>query len=100
MKFYGTMICGDTIHADKVLRKNKIEVEYIDITAKTRFMKEFLALRDSRVEFDKAKSDGKIGIPAFLLDDGTIEFDVYKLEGVTEKIDEDKEDEAPQMCGF
>lgn len=86
MKFYGTMLCPDTVHADKVLRKNGIDIEYIDITSSMKNMKEFLALRDSRSEFDTVKENGKAGVPAFLLDDGSVEFDVMKLDGVTEAV--------------
>lgn len=84
MKFYGSMICIDTVNADKVLRKNKVDVEYIDITANTSNMKEFLRLRDLRSEFDQVKEAGNIGIPVFLKDDGSIEFDVFNLDGVSD----------------
>lgn len=82
IKFYGTMICPNTVDADKVLRKNGLNVEYIDIISSMKNMKEFLALRDKRSEFDKIKEAGKAGVPVFLLEDGSIEFDVYNLDGV------------------
>ncbi|MGX7071482.1 hypothetical protein [Helcococcus kunzii] len=108
IKMYGTMICSTTVKADKTLRKNKVEVEYIDVTANMTNMKEFLKLRDTRSEFDQIKANGKAGFPTFLLDDGSILFDVYQLEGVTEKLEEDVEREkqkeiearAPQCCRF
>lgn len=115
IKMYGTMICSTTVRADKVLRKNKVEVEYIDVTANMSNMIEFLKLRDSREEFDEIKANDKAGFPTFLLDDGSIVFDVYELEGVTEKIQEDIDrekqkseevsenpdsKEEPQLCGF
>ena len=96
MKFYGTMICPDTVYADKVLRKNGIDIEYIDITANTANLKEFLAIRDSRNEFDIKREQGKIGVPLFLLDDGKITFDVYEIEGVNEQIEES--DNKQGMC--
>ena len=97
MKFYGTMICSETVYADKVLRRNGIDIEYIDITASTANLKEFLALRDSKDEFVSIKETGKIGVPAFLLDNGSITFDVYDIEGVTEHIKEEG-DTKPGMC--
>lgn len=97
MKFYGTMICPDTVYADKVLRKNGVDVEYIDITANTANLKDFLKLRDSKDEFASKREKGKIGVPAFLLDDGSITFDVYDLEGVTEHVEEEKESNL-EMC--
>lgn len=81
MILYGTFQCPDVRTADKVLRKNGVYVEFRDVSS-LRMFKEFLQLRDSREEFNKIKEEGKIGIPAFVLDDGSIEFDVCKLEGV------------------
>lgn len=96
MKFYGTMICPDTVYADKVLRKNGIDIEYIDITASTANLKEFLALRDSKDEFASIREAGKIGVPSFLLDDGSITFDVYDLEGVAKRVEQENSDAG--MC--
>lgn len=96
MKFYGTMICPDTVYADKVLRKNGIDIEYIDITASTANLKEFLALRDSKDEFASKREAGKIGVPSFLLDDGSITFDVYDLEGVAKRVEQENSDTG--MC--
>lgn len=97
MKFYGSMICADTVYADKVLRSNNIDVEYIDITANIANMKEFIRLRDSKKEFDSAKENGYVGIPAFLKEDGSIEFDVFNLEGVKKK---EKEQNSEGMCSI
>lgn len=93
MKFYGTMMCKDTVYADKVLRKNGIDIEYIDITASMQNLKEFLKFRDSNKEFDSKKADGKAGVPVFILDDGSITFDVFDIEGVNKDI-ESNEDES------
>ena len=97
MKFYGSMICADTVYADKVLRSNNIDVEYIDITANIANMKEFIRLRDSRKEFDSEKENGYVGIPAFLKEDGSIEFDVFNLEGVKKK---EKEQDSEGICSI
>lgn len=99
MKFYGTMMCSDTVYADKVLRANNINVEYVDIVASMKNLKEFLALRDSREEFVAVKEAGKAGVPAFLLDDGSIEFDVHKLEGVGPRNPEDM-GSGVQVCSL
>lgn len=104
MKFYGTMMCPDTVYADKVLRRYGIEIEYIDITASMKNMKEFARLRDSREEFAPIKENGKMGVPAFLLDDESITFDVHELEGVGSKeecadLEEKEESEASDFKG-
>lgn len=103
MKFYGTMLCKDTVYADKVLRKNGIDIEYVDITASMSNLKEFLALRDLRDEFKPIKESGKAGVPVFLLDDGKITFDVYELENVTKRVESEeteKEESGFQGCAF
>lgn len=94
---YGTMMCPDTVEADVVLRRNGVDLEYIDISANMLNLKEFLRLRDERQEFDKAKELGKAGVPAFLLDDGSMTFDVYSLEGVAE---EKPLEEENMTCGI
>lgn len=99
MKFYGTMMCPDTVYADRVLRKNGIDIKYVDIIANMQGLKEFIRLRDERKEFDQAKESGKLGIPAFLLDDGSITFDVHELEGV-ESREENKENSNFQGCSI
>lgn len=102
IKFYGSMMCSDTVYADKVLRRNKVEVEYIDMVSNLKKMKEFLKYRDTRKEFEQIKLDGKIGIPMFLLEDGSIEFDVTKLPGVTDDLVDDTEENnsGAGMCQF
>ena len=99
MKFYGTMMCPDTVYADKILRENNINVEYVDIVANMKNLKEFLALRDSREEFASVKENAKAGVPVFLLDDGSIEFDVHKLEGVAPRKPEDM-GSGVQVCSI
>lgn len=72
LKYYGAEICKDCVAARALLAQRGIEAELIDITASTANLRAFLALRDSRPEFDSVKAEGRIGIPAFILDDGSI----------------------------
>lgn len=44
----------------------------IDIGMHVRDLKEFLKLRDSSPVFDDAKRQGYVGIPCFVLEDGTV----------------------------
>lgn len=74
MKYYGTPLCPDCVEADKVIKEKDIECEYICITESTANLKEFLALRDMREEFDEIKKAGGIGIPCFVKEDGSISF--------------------------
>lgn len=52
--------------------KDDSRFEIVDIASHVRYMHEFLSLRDNRPEFDHSKAIGDIGIPVFLLEDGTI----------------------------
>lgn len=44
----------------------------IDIGSHVRNLKEFLRLRETNSAFDEAKKVGDIGIPCYLLEDGTV----------------------------
>ena len=80
MKFYGTMICNKCVEAKRIIKERNIgdQYQFIDITANVDNMREFLKLRDTRKEFDTAKEEGRIGLPCFLHEDGTITFQVQE----------------------
>ena len=46
--------------------------EVIDISQHVRKLKEFLHLRDTNPVFEKTKQSGGVGIPCFVLEDGTV----------------------------
>ncbi len=74
---YGTAICPDCVAAKEQLSKQQgIELEYKDITATTAVLKEFLQIRDQEEMFEEIKKQGKIGIPLFILEDGTKTFEI------------------------
>lgn len=52
--------------------------QLIDIGVQARNLKEFLMLRDNSPAFDKVRQRGTIGIPCFVLEDGTITFSQEK----------------------
>ncbi len=60
--------------------------ELIDIGEHVRNLKQFMMLRDNNPEFDKVKAHGSIGIPCFLLDNGSVRFsmDDVRIDDVTE----------------
>lgn len=82
LKFYGSKICGDCREALCLFEQHGFrEYTYIDITASTANLKEFLALRDSRPELAEARGEGRIGIPCFLHEDGSLSFDPEEFVG-------------------
>jgi glutaredoxin-related protein len=74
---YGAEICPDCVEAKKQLRMDEsIELDYRNITESTKILKEFLAYRDHEAIFNPVKEEGRIGIPFFLLEDGTKTFEI------------------------
>lgn len=79
MKFYGTMICKHCVEAREALNAAGVLFEYVDITVSTKNMREFLHLRDTHKEFDAVREQGRIGVPCFVKDDGTLILDAQTL---------------------
>ncbi len=46
--------------------------QVIDIAQHVRNLKQFLTLRDTHAAFDEAKRIGDVGIPCYVLEDGTV----------------------------
>lgn len=75
MKMYGAPICSTCRETLPLLEQKGIPCEYIDITANIKNLREFLAIRDSHKEFDAIREQGRVGIPFFVMDDGTLIMD-------------------------
>ena len=74
---YGAQICPDCVEAKVILAADTtIELDYRDITANTKTLKEFLLYRDHDTIFAPIIEEGKIGIPFFILEDGTGTFEI------------------------
>jgi hypothetical protein len=71
-KVYGSMLCPDCVEAKEYFEKVNYKYEFVNITESMKNLKEFLALRDNRKEFEEVKKLGYIGIPAILTDDNKI----------------------------
>ena len=69
MKVYGTHICIDCRNYQAIQASRGFEAEFIDITADTANLKEFLALRDHDPVFAPVREHGGIGIPLFVRED-------------------------------
>ena len=81
LKYYGADICKDCRAAARLLAEKGIEAERMDITASTANLRAFLALRDTDPAFAQVRAEGRIGIPAFLFDDGSIVLGSQWLQG-------------------
>ncbi len=63
--------CPDCEYVEWQVAGNQM-FEVIDIGEHVRNLKEFLKLRDSHPAFDEAKTLGYVGIPCYVLEDGTV----------------------------
>lgn len=82
---YGAEICRNCVEAKRLIQQyDGIELDYRNITENTSTLKEFLAYRDHEEMFQSIKENGKIGIPFFLLEDGTKTFEVSDFLVTTE----------------
>ncbi len=74
---YGTAICPDCVEAKEQLKnRTDVDLNYKDITADTATLKEFLSYRDHEAMFVPVIEEGRIGIPFFILEDGTKTFEI------------------------
>lgn len=71
IKIYGMETCPDYTYVEQQVKGNDM-YEVIDIGRHVRDLKAFLRLRDLDPAFDEAKSVGAVGIPCFVLEDGTV----------------------------
>lgn len=72
LKIYGSMLCPDCVKCREDLDHARVAYEYLDFSENLRNLKEFLKLRDECEIFDSVRSEGKIGIPCLLKDDGSV----------------------------
>lgn len=86
MKMLGTNLCIECEKAEKHLKEAGIPFDYVDFTNSIMDLKEFVTFRDTHSEFNSVRGTGKVGIPCFVFDDGTITFDINKaIELASEK---------------
>ena len=75
LRIYGSMLCPDCVHCCRDLTDACAEFEFLDFADSLQNLKEFLKLRDSSNLFDDLRTEGKIGIPCILREDGTVTLD-------------------------
>ncbi|MDD2964996.1 MAG: glutaredoxin-related protein [Bacteroidales bacterium] len=75
----GSNLCGDTRKALKALDEVNASYEFLDISNSLDSLKVFLKERDTNPLYGKVKEKGTIGIPFFVLPDGTETFSLHKV---------------------
>lgn len=72
----GSHLCPDTLYALNKLVEAGREIEFKNLSASLPDLKAYLALRDSEAMYQSVKEGGGIGIPCFILEDGTKTMDL------------------------
>lgn len=75
----GSHLCPDTLYALCELRRANIDIDYKDLSANLQDLKEYLSLRESLEIYKDIREMGGIGIPCFILEDGTKTLDLNKV---------------------
>lgn len=75
----GSHLCPDTLYALNELRGKNIEVDFKNLSASLPDLKEYLALRDGLEIYSEIRNMGGIGIPCFILEDGTKTLDLNEV---------------------
>ncbi|CEH32862.1 glutaredoxin [Romboutsia lituseburensis] len=77
----GSHLCPDTLYALCQLRDRDIEVDFKDLSASLPDLKEYLALRQGLDIYENVRAAGGIGIPCFILENGTKTLDLNEVLG-------------------
>lgn len=78
--------CKDTEAFVAELERQGVEYEAVNITESMANLKQFLALRDNRPEFDERKRWGFVGVPVLHLANNNFIFELIDLNGTSCKI--------------
>ena len=72
----GNHLCKDCVNACAEIKRQNLPIEFHDMETSMAYLKEFLNVRDGHPElFDACREKNSIGIPVFVLEDGTVTFD-------------------------
>ena len=79
IKVFVMSSCPDCA-AVKSAANGDTRLQLIDIGEHVRNLKQFLMLRDNHPAFDRVKQRGAIGIPCFVLEDGSVKFSLDDVD--------------------
>ncbi len=77
----GSHLCPDTLYALNRLVEAKADVEFKNLSASLPDLKAYLAVRESEPAYEAVKAKGSLGIPCFILEDGTVTLELEKVLG-------------------
>ena len=65
-------LCPDTLYALNRLSEAKAEIDFKNLSASLADLKVYLSLRQDDPAYADVRANGGIGIPCFVLEDGTV----------------------------
>ncbi|MBQ7796355.1 MAG: hypothetical protein IJ374_07345 [Lachnospiraceae bacterium] len=71
----GNHLCKDCVAACAEIERQHLPIEFHDMETSMEYLKEFLKVREGHPElFEECRKNNSIGIPVFVLEDGTVTF--------------------------
>lgn len=74
----GSHLCPDTLYALNKLSELHADIEFKNLSASLPDLKAYLAQRETNPIYEGVRAAGGIGIPCFILEDGTVTLDLDK----------------------
>ena len=75
----GSHQCPDTLYALCELKRRGAEIDFCDLSSSLQNLKTYLALRDRDPLYEQVRGTDRLGIPCFLLPDGSKTMDLDAL---------------------
>ena len=75
----GSHLCQDTLYALIKLKDCGAEIDFQDISSNFAALKTLMNIRETSPLFDEVKRCGGIGMPLFVLEDGTLTHDLASV---------------------
>lgn len=75
----GSHLCPDTLYALNQLAQAGVEVSYKDILSCHADLRTYLKLRDTSELYAKIRGTERLGIPCFILEDGSMTLDLAEV---------------------
>nr|WP_326184578.1 glutaredoxin [uncultured Oscillibacter sp.] len=75
----GSHLCPDTLYALNRLSEARAEIEFKNLSASLPDLKAYLAQRDNNPLYAAIRDNGGIGIPCFVLEDGSTTLDLNEV---------------------
>ncbi len=75
----GSNVCCDTLYALTRLAEIQADVDFKNLSGSIADLKFYLNLRDTNEAYADIRANGGIGIPCFILEDGTVTRDLNKV---------------------